>query len=189
MSAETTPIPVSSQTVGPYFRIGLEYLLERSPALGLDSPKTIELRGRVLDRDGAPVPDAMLEFWSAETGKQRSGGSQEPDSFPEGFRRVMTNGDGRFSTVIERPTMVAPVDGRTQTPHIMVLVFARGLLRHLITRVYLGDEKANEIDTLLMGIPEERRLTLIARPDDMQAGLYCWDVILQGTGETVFFAW
>jgi protocatechuate 3,4-dioxygenase alpha subunit len=80
-------------------------------------------------------------------------------------------------------------DGRTQAPHFTALVFARGLLRHLITRVYLGDERANESDNVLTGIPEERRKTLIARPDHARAGLYLWDVILQGPGETVFFAW
>ncbi len=68
MSSSSVRIPAGSQTVGPYFRIGLEYLIERTPALTLETPGTIEIRGRVLDRDGAPVPDAMLEFWSAGKG-------------------------------------------------------------------------------------------------------------------------
>jgi protocatechuate 3,4-dioxygenase alpha subunit len=72
---------------------------------------------------------------------------------------------------------------------MLVLVFARGLLRHLISRVYFGDEPANEGDPVLMTISEERRATLIAQPDEGQANLYRWDVMLQGTGETVFFAW
>ena len=189
MRAETMRPPASSQTVGPYFRIGLEYLLERTPELAEESPETIELHGRVLDRDGAPVPDAMLELWSAKTVKHRSGGDREKDWFPEGFRRVVTDGDGKFSTAIERPAMVRLGDDRAQAPHFTALVFARGLLRHLITRIYLGDEQANESDTVLTRIPEERRSTLIAQPDGARAGQYCWDVILQGSGETVFFAW
>ena len=64
-------IPAGSQTVGPYFRIGLEYLIERTPSLTLDTAGTIEIHGRVLDRDGAPVPDAMLEFWSAGKGSRK----------------------------------------------------------------------------------------------------------------------
>ena len=76
-----------------------------------------------------------------------------------------------------------------QAPHMLVLVFARGLLRHLISRVYFEDEPANASDPVLMQIPEERRATLIARPIEDRANLYRWDMVLQGTGETVFFAW
>jgi protocatechuate 3,4-dioxygenase alpha subunit len=170
MSAQ---IPAGSQTVGPYFSIGLEYLIERTPALTLETAGTIEIRGRVLDRDGAPVPDAMLEFWSAPKVGEEEG------LFPAGFRRAATDGDGNFSVVMAR----APA------PHMLVLVFARGLLRHLITRVYFGDGQANQADPVLMTIPQERRATLIAQPDESRANLYRWNVILQGTGETVFFAW
>jgi protocatechuate 3,4-dioxygenase alpha subunit len=179
----SVPIPAGSQTVGPYFRIGLEYLMERIPPLTLDTAGTIELHGRVLDRDGAPVPDAMLEFWSAAKVDGETG------VFPAGFMRAVTDGDGRFSEVMERPTTVPLGDERAHAPHLLVLVFARGLLRHLISRVYFADEQANEGDPVLTAIPEERRATLIAQPDEGRANLYRWDVILQGTGETVFFAW
>jgi protocatechuate 3,4-dioxygenase alpha subunit len=78
-------------------------------------------------------------------------------------------------------------DGRAQAPHFLVLVFARGLQRHLISRVYLEGERGNESDPVLQSVPAERRGTLIARRDGTQ--LYRWDVILQGANETVFFAW
>ena len=175
-------ITAGSQTVGPYFRIGLEYLLDRAPALTLDTPGTIEISGRVLDRDGAPVPDAMLEFWSPAK-------DAEAAVFPAGFRRVPTDGDGKFSVVVLRPTTVRLDDTRVQAPHMLVLVFARGLLRHLISRVYFSDEPANDGDPVLLSISEERHATLIAQSDEGQANLYKWDVVLQGTGETVFFAW
>jgi protocatechuate 3,4-dioxygenase alpha subunit len=171
MSVDSVHIPAGSQTVGPYFRIGLDYLIERTPALTLETPGTIEIRGRVSDRDGAPVPDAMLEFWNAA--------KVEAGVFPAGFRRAATDADGNFSVVM----------ARVQAPHMLVLVFARGLLRHLVTRVYFGDEQANQGDPVLMTIPQERRATLIAQPDESRAHLYRWDVILQGAGETVFFAW
>jgi protocatechuate 3,4-dioxygenase, alpha subunit len=188
MSGHSAHIPASSQTVGPYFWIGLEYLIDRTPALTLDTPGTIELRGRVLDRDGAPVPDAMLEFWSAAVDHRFSGAGKR-GAFPTGFRRVATDPEGSFSVVMERPATPRQGDDRSQAGHMLVLVFARGLLRHLISRVYLGDEPSNESDSILMEVPEERRATLIGRPDESQAGLYWWDVILQGAGETVFFAW
>ena len=97
-------ITAGSQTVGPYFRIGLEYLIERTPALTLDTHGTIEISGRVLDRDGVPVPDAMIEFWTAAKGADKAGGDAEAIIFPAGFRRAATDGDGRFSVVMKRPT-------------------------------------------------------------------------------------
>jgi protocatechuate 3,4-dioxygenase, alpha subunit len=178
--------PSGSQTVGPYFRIGLEYLIERSPEVMADGAGTIEMRGRVLDRDGVPVPDAMLEFWSAST--VADGRGEEAD-FPVGFRRATTNNDGAYRVLMERPAVRQLSDGSAHAPHMLVLVFARGLLRHLITRVYMGDESSNGNDAVLVRVPEERRGTLIARPDVSQAGLYQWNVVLQGIEETVFFAW
>lgn len=182
-------IPAGSQTVGPYFRIGLEYLLDRTPVLTSGSAGTIEIRGQVLDRDGVPVPDAMVEFWSAATVEGGFSVDGARSSFPAGFGRAATGEDGRFVVVMERPEAVRFNDECMQAPHLMVLVFARGLMRHLLTRVYLGDEKSNECDPVLMRISEERRNTLIARRDVSRAGLYVWNIVLQGTDETVFFAW
>jgi protocatechuate 3,4-dioxygenase alpha subunit len=188
MNGDSARIPASSQTVGPYFRIGLEYLIERTPALTIDTPGAIEIRGRVFDRDGAPVTDAMLEFWSASTVAHGSKEAAAHDGFPIGFRRVPTDGDGRFSVLMRQPAGL-PENEHAHAPQALVLVFARGLLRHLITRVYLGDEQGNESNPVLVSVPEDRRATLIARPDESRTGLYHWDLVLQGTGETVFFAW
>lgn len=183
MNSSEARIPAGSQTVGPYFCIGLEYLIERTPAITLDTPGNIEIRGRVLDRDGTPVPDAMLEFWSAAKIADKLA------VFPAGFRRITTDADGTYSVVMERPKTLPPKDERVHAPHMLVLVFARGLMRHLISRVYFADEEANESDPVLRAIPEDRRPTLIAQPDESRANVYRWNVILQGAGETVFFAW
>ena len=180
MSAEPRFIPAGSQTVGPYFRIGLQYLIDR--ASEVPQANGIFLQGRVLDRDGAPVPDAMLEFWSATVDR-----TSPADALPHGFRRVGTDLDGAFSVAIPKPGAAAIDDELRQAPHWLVLVFARGLLRHLITRVYFDDEPANASDPVLLSVPAERRNTLIARRDRNDS--YRWDVILQGSNETVFFAW
>jgi protocatechuate 3,4-dioxygenase alpha subunit len=169
MSRGEPLIPAGSQTVGPYFRIGLEYLIERTPATTLDTAGTIEIRGRVLDRDGASVLDAMLEFWSTAKVADKAG------AFPASFRRAATDEEGRYSVVMERPT----------AQHSN----ARGLMRHLISRVYFADEQSNQSDPVLAAVPGERRATLIAQRDESRANVYRWDVILQGAGETVFFAW
>ena len=183
MSDNSTRIPASSQTVGPFFRIGLEYLMDRTPISSSGPEATIEIRGRVLDGDGTPVPDAMLEFWSGASVGMSPNGDKAERGIPEGFGRVATDGNGAFAVVIERPAAEAPSDA-----HFLVLVFARGLLRHLITRVYLRDE-AKHGNAVLLEAPPDRRATLIARADEKQAGLYWWDIVLQGTNETVFFAW
>jgi len=184
MSAEAELTPSSSQTVGPFFQIGLEYLIDCAPETELNAADTIVIRGRVLDRDGAPVPDAMLEFWSAGKGSANAASSQ---GFPGGFRRAATDLDGNFSVVMSRPAAVALDDVRMQAAHMLVLVFARGLLRHLISRVYFEDDPALASDPVLLSVAAERRRTLIARRNGENS--FCWDVILQGADETVFFAW
>lgn len=189
MSNDTVQIPSSSQTVGPYFRIGLDCMIERTPAIGLDAPGMIAIQGRVLDRDGAAVPDAMLEFWNESTELTERSAEFTRAGCPTGFRRVATGIDGEFSVVIERPAAIHSRDHGDVAPCFTVLVFARGLLRHLLTRVYLGEARADATEPLLLNVPEERRATLVASADQQRAKTFHWDIRLQGTGETVFFAW
>ncbi len=186
MSAPAKLIPSSSQTVGPFFRIGLEYLAACAPSTDAKEKGTVTIRGRVLDRDGAPVPDAMLEFWSA-TAKEPDSEAARHNGFPEGFRRITTDLDGGFCVAMPQPSPVRFDQRSMQAPHLLVLVFARGLLRHLISRAYFAGEPANAADPVLLAVPAERRHTLIAQRegDDW----FRWDVVLQGTDETVFFAW
>ena len=184
MIRKANQVPAGSQTVGPYFRIGLEYLMDRAPAIEVGAPGTIEIQGRVLDRDGAPVADAMLEFWTAG-----SGSTQNQSQYPIGFRRTATDDDGNFAVVITRPEAVALRDGQMQAPHLLALVFARGLLRHLLSRVYFENEPMNVADAVLQQIPAERRGTLIAQRESSSNNSYRWNVVLQGQDETVFFAW
>jgi protocatechuate 3,4-dioxygenase, alpha subunit len=185
MKADGRLIPAGSQTVGPFFCIGLDYLIDRAPALDTDMAGRTEIRGRVLDRDGTPVPDAVLEFWAPRITVP----TPVQDQYPAGFRRTATDIDGNFAVAVMRPAAVPLEDGRMQAPHMLVLVFARGLLRHLLTRIYFENEPGNTADTVLQQIPAERRATLIARLTSHQTNSYQWDVRLQGQGETVFFAW
>ena len=90
MSTEPKLTPYGSQTVGPYFRIGFDYLLDRTPELA-NPEATIEIRGRVIDRDGDPVPDALLEFWSSDGGRLPNSSNADETGFPDGFRRAPTD--------------------------------------------------------------------------------------------------
>lgn len=186
MSTEPKLTPYGSQTVGPYFRIGLDYLLDRTPELA-NPEATIEIRGRVIDRDGNPVPDALLEFWSSDGSLRPNSSIAAEMAFPDSFRRVSTDDAGNFAVSMYRPAGIPTGSGSAQASHMLVLIFARGLLRHLISRVYFEGESANESDPVLLAVPAKRRCTLIARREGPNK--FHWDVILQGADETVFFAW
>ncbi|HVY07437.1 MAG TPA: protocatechuate 3,4-dioxygenase subunit alpha [Burkholderiales bacterium] len=183
MSASAT----ASQTVGPFFRIGLEplYLADLAPTAA--AKKKINFHGRVLDGDAQPVSDAILEIWQANA----DGRYLHPDDLREsprdgftGFGRVPTDAQGRFQFSTVKPGRVAGPNGKAQAPHLVVAIFMRGLLIHLLTRVYFPGDPANADDPILQLVPAARRATLIANAAD--GGLE-WNVILQGEHETVFF--
>ena len=154
----------------------------------------IRIEGRVLDGDGVPVPDAMVEIWQANAhGRYNHPADQGPaelDSSFLGFGRSGTEEDGSYWFETVRPGPV-PFDAerrRLQAPHICVTVFARGLLNHLVTRLYFEDEPTNAGDPVLQHVPDHRRVTLLARREPGSARVvYRFDIVLQGAGETAFF--
>ena len=183
-------IPTPGQTVGPFFALGLD-----RPEWGdltRDNPagERIVIEGRVIDGDGAPVPDAFLELWQANAaGRYDHVADAQTDKKLDpnflGYGRAATDAQGQFHIKTIRP---GPVPGRgnaLQAPHINVAFFARGLLRQLYTRIYFADETANAADPLLTAIEDETaRQSLIARRD--AGGAYRFDIVLQGNGETAF---
>jgi protocatechuate 3,4-dioxygenase alpha subunit len=181
--------PTASQTVGPYLHIGLGWLtIDRLAASG--SPgEHLKLLGRVLDGDGRPVTDALVEIWQADA-HGRYAHPEDARELPgatgfRGFGRVPTDDEGRFRFFTIKPGPVADPNGGLQAPHLVVSIFMRGLLKRLVTRVYFPDEPRNADDRVLRMVPVERRETLVAHPiasDELE-----WDVILQGESETVFF--
>jgi protocatechuate 3,4-dioxygenase beta subunit len=150
----------------------------------------IIVTGRVLDEWGAPVPHTLIEVWQANAcGRYTHRNDQWPgplDPAFSGFGRVGTNDEGAFWFETIKPGAVPFVAGQMQAPHICVAVFARGLLNHLLTRLYFADDPATAADPILGRVPAERRGTLLAQPG-AEAGSYTFDIILQGAGETVFF--
>ncbi len=178
--------PSGSQTVGPFFRLGLEHLCSRR-ATRIEDAEIVTVHGKVLDGDGVPVPDAVLEIWHADAQGEYSGEFDESGR-AVCFTRAATDDQGQFEFTFPKPGVVICTPEFTQAPHVAVLVFARGLLRHLLTRIYLPGDWGNT-DTILRMIPQERRATLIARETAGDAHTYEWNVVLQGLDETVFFAW
>ena len=184
------PLPVTpAQTVGPFLRIGLEWLTTDDLSRAGVPGERIVIEGRVLDADGAPVPDALLEFWQASPqGIYASAQRADADATRfRGFGRVPTEDDGSFRFTTLKPGRVPAPDGSLQAPHIVVTVFMRGLLKHLVSRIYFPDEAANGDDMVLNLVPAARRRTLIARRAEAGEARLTWNVVLQGPDETVFF--
>jgi protocatechuate 3,4-dioxygenase alpha subunit len=177
-------IPSASQTVGPFFNFALTTnanlgVLAREGVPG----ERIRLEFRVTDGDGAPVRgDCMIELWQAD-----STGRYARTAEFGGFGRLETDQNGCCTFETVKPGRVASPDGSLQAPHINVMVFARGLLRHLHTRVYFAGEPANVEDPVLALVPEERRATLLAQSGTGEPETWRLHIRLQGDGETVFF--
>ena len=188
-----------SQTVGPFFKYGLtpsrQYAWNDAFTANLVTPdasgERIRVEGTVYDGDGAPVPDCMLEVWQADA-QGRFSDPQDQRALPNtafrGFGRCGTDGEGRFSFDTIKPGSVPDPDGKPQAPHLLLAVFARGMLRHLYTRIYFDGEAANGSDPVLALVPADRRATLIATRQPGNGGaVYKLDLRLQGGDETVFF--
>jgi protocatechuate 3,4-dioxygenase, alpha subunit len=188
---DATPQLTPSQTVGPYLSIGLLREHIDSALVPDDDPRAIRIRGRVLDGNGDPVPDGMVEIWQANAAGRYANPADTRDEVPledgfQGFGRSGTADDGWFEFVTVKPGTVPMPDGRPQAPHIVVGVFARGLLKRLVTRLYFPDEEeANAADPVLAGLDDSERAALVAQPAD---GGLRFDICLQGDGQTTFFA-
>jgi protocatechuate 3,4-dioxygenase alpha subunit len=194
-----------SQTVGPFFHYGLSWkgaadlvgnsdlgarpdlFAPEHDVLAHPRPRTkpngqlITLGGLVLDGNGKPVPDAMIETWQADAAGYYP--AAPDDGFPH-FGRAATLEDGSWSIRTIRPGCVPGPGNSTQAPHIAIGVFGRGLIKRLVTRAYFADAPENENDPILALVPTTRRHTLMAQPE---AALWRFDILLQGDTETVFF--
>jgi protocatechuate 3,4-dioxygenase alpha subunit len=142
------------------------------------------IRGRLTDGAGDPVPDGLVETWQADPAGSFPEVGRPANTAFRGFGRCSTDDDGRFAILTVRPGPVAGPDGRPQAPHVDVAVFARGLLKQVVTRMYFPDDAANADDEWLSSIPDDRRASLVAVPTDDG---YRFDIRLQGDDETAFF--
>ena len=183
----------SSQTVGPYFHLGLI----RDGQSTLVGPETkgerIAIEGLVTDGPGSPVTDAMIEIWQANAAGRYDHPTDTQDKPLDpafhGFGRAAVDKTGHYRFETIRPGAVPGRGNALQAPHIAVTVFARGLLLHLNTRLYFAGEPLNDADPVLALVPDEAaRQTLIATPVAGAAiPTYRFDIRLQGDNETVFF--
>ncbi len=201
--SEITP----SQTVGPFFAYGLapkgrchwdpngSYSWKETVGDNLVTPDAsgtkIRIEGRIIDGDGKPINDAMLEIWQADAQGRYAHPRDDrarPNAKFKGFGRSATDKDGVYSFDTIKPGPVPGPNGKAQAPHIVFCIFSRGMLRQIYTRLYFSDEAANAGDAILNLVPADRRGTLIAHKEAGSGSpLYRFDIRVQGDNETVFF--
>jgi protocatechuate 3,4-dioxygenase alpha subunit len=180
-----------SQTTGPYLEIGLIGGPISSRLVDESDPRAIRLSGVLRDGAGDPVPDGMIEIWQANAAGRYAHAADDREAIPvedgfSGFGRSATNDDGGFEFVTVKPGRVPWVDGRPQAPHLLVGIFARGLLKRVATRMYFPDEEAaNAEDPVLLGLEPDEQAALVALEHD---GALRFDIALQGPSQTTFFA-
>jgi len=185
-------VPIPSQTVGPYFAICLEGPCSvKTIAPAAVKGERITLTCAVFDRAGEPVPDSLVEIWQANAdGKYTHPSDRQPkpiDSAFLGFGRQVTDDKGlcEFETI--KPGRVPSRGDTLQAPHLEVAVFARGILKQLVTRIYFFGDRANGECPVLKLVPKARRRTLMAQPVPGQPGSWRHEIHLSGREETVFF--
>lgn len=178
--------------MGPFFHLGCTttHAVSCLASSGAEG-NHVRVICRILDGDGSPIADAMIELWQANAaGKYNHPDDPQAkavDPLCRGFGRLGTDGDGIcvFETI--KPGRVPGNDGTMQAPHLNVSVFARGVLKRLATRIYFAGDPANEEDPILALVPLERRDTLMAKEDPSHPTDWWIDVHLCGEHETVFF--
>jgi len=167
-----------SQTIGPYLAIAMSWPDDGPYVVPEGTPRAFWIRGRILDGEGEPVGDAVVETWQADP-------EGSFDDGVRGFGRSMTDGDGSWAIHTYKPGPTRHGPNLVAAPHISVAVFARGLLKPVWTRIYFGDEvAANDTDAVLNAVDAARRTTLVAVTN---GDGYRFDIRLQGSDETVFF--
>ncbi len=179
-----------SQTSGPYVHIGLTPSLQEiarlnvkdlgSGPLSVGPGERIVVTGRVLDGSGAPVSDAIVEVWQADSDGE----------YRNGWGRAACDGSGAFRFDTVKPGRFSDPDGKPMAPHLTLWIAARGINVGLHTRLYFEDEaEANGSDPVLNHVTDvRRRKTLLAvRSKAEGRAVYTLDIRLQGEDESVFF--
>jgi protocatechuate 3,4-dioxygenase, alpha subunit len=165
--------PSPSQTIGPFFAFALPWT-DGPHAAAPGTPDAFWIEGRLIDGNGTPIGDGLIETWQIGPPGVR------------GLARAATDAEGRYAILTVKPPAICDDAGQVHAPHLAVSVFARGLLKRAVTRVYFADEAAaNGADPVLRAIGDDAaRATLMAAPGGRG---YQFDIRMQGEAATVFF--
>lgn len=193
MSKRQTRSQTPSQTIGPFFHDAMfrggESLLTNNETKG----QRIRVEGQLLDGAGNGVSDALIEIWQANAEGRYAHTADDQakalDASFSGYGRAASDREGRFQFDTIKPGPVPGLGNSLQAPHLNVTVFARGMLNHVLTRLYFADEDSNAADPVLnaLGSAEDRAGLIATASDRSGVPVYSLDIHLQGEKETVFF--
>jgi len=195
--------PTPTEVTGPVFgpeRIGaLDHDLTRQHDAEPVGQRII-VTGRVLDADGRPIPDTLIEIWQANaSGRYRHPGDGWPGTLDPNFTgagRVLTDGDGAYHYVTIRPGAYPWRNHHNawRPAHIHLSLFGRSFSQRLVTQMYFPDDPLFFQDPILGSIPDpEARQRLVSRYDhDVTAPEWAlgfrFDIVLRGPDATPFEA-
>jgi protocatechuate 3,4-dioxygenase alpha subunit len=192
MANETILKQSPSQTVGPFYAIGLVHEGQNNLVQDATQGERINIKGGLYDGDDKLVTDGVIEIWQADANgiynHPEDPRQADADANFKGFGRCGTHNGGIFTFKTIRPGVVPYDDEQNQAPHILVRVFMRGTLLHAVTRLYFSDEPANANDPVLNSIDASERRHLIAQRDDTEGTpSFLFDIHMQGDNATLFF--
>jgi protocatechuate 3,4-dioxygenase alpha subunit len=162
-----------AQTIGPFFEFALPWR-DGPHVVAPGTAGALLIEGQLFDGRGDAIADGLIETWQIDPPGTR------------GFGRAATDAEGRYAILTIKPGATRAGDGAIHAPHLAVSVFARGLLKRAVTRIYFPDEgAANAADPVLLAVDDAAgRATLVAARSERG---YRFDIHMQGDDATVFF--
>jgi len=191
--------PTLSELTGPVyghdsFRPGDDDLTRQHP--GEPIGERIIVHGRVLDEDGRPVPDTLVEIWQANAcGRYRHQREQHPAPLDPNFSgagRAATDADGHYRFVTIKPGAYpwGNHPNAWRPAHIHFSVFGPSFLSRLVTQMYFPGDPLFAFDPIFQSIPDERARTRLISAFDLAATVPDWalayrfDIVVRGRDQT-----
>ena len=155
----------------------------------------IIVTGRVLDGDGHPVRNALIELWQANaSGRYRHDGDVHHaplDPNFSGLGRCLTGDDGSYRFVTIKPGAYpwGNHPNAWRPAHIHFSLFGRAFTQRLVTQMYFPGDPLFEFDPIYRSAPDPARRRMVASFDmgvtepDWALG-YTWDIVLRGRDAT-----
>jgi protocatechuate 3,4-dioxygenase, beta subunit len=197
------PLPQRlTEITGPLF--GAERVGEHDADLTAGHPggepigERIIVSGRVLDSDGRPVPDALIEVWQANAaGRYHHVVDAHPAPLDPNFTgggRCVTDSLGRyrFVTIKPGPYPWGNHYNAWRPAHIHFSLFGRAFTQRLVTQMFFPGDPLFPLDPIFNSIPDEAARQRLISEFDIEntvpdwAMAYQWDIVLRGRTATVF---
>jgi protocatechuate 3,4-dioxygenase beta subunit len=155
----------------------------------------IIVTGRVLDEDGRPVPNTLIEIWQANAaGRYIHTRDQHPAPLDPNFTgagRAVTDEHGRYRFVTVKPGAYPWRNhpNAWRPAHIHFSLFGQSFMTRLVTQMYFPNDPLFAFDPIYNSVPDFARHRMVSRFDmdttepEWALG-YIFDIVLRGRDET-----